>query len=183
MPTPGGQGQALIGAVTGIPLLALLVFGASPAEAQKHKSKTRRNSTEVAAAKLYAALELGESLTSMYMRINDTVFDPETEHDLESADLVDDPLVRCLFNDAFGAYQAAQLRRADRAGAVCQRRAREIQRRQGARQRGRQFRGAGRGQGFGGDDVDRRLRFGHGAVTDARTGDDDGIECAGFFVS
>jgi hypothetical protein len=67
--------------------------------------------TEVAIAKLYAALALGESLTSMYMRINDTVFDPETEHDLQSADLVDDPLIRCLFNDAFGAYQAAQLRR------------------------------------------------------------------------
>jgi len=67
--------------------------------------------TEVAIAKLYAALALGESLTSMYMRINDTVFDPDTEHDLQSADLVDDPLIRCLFNDAFGAYQAAQLRR------------------------------------------------------------------------
>ncbi|MDB5748869.1 MAG: hypothetical protein JWP72_3717 [Massilia sp.] len=67
--------------------------------------------TEVSIAKLYAALELGESLTSMYMRINDAVFDPDTEHDLESADLVDDPLIRCLFNDAFGAYQAAQLRR------------------------------------------------------------------------
>jgi hypothetical protein len=30
---------------------------------------------------------------------------------VQSADLVDDPLIRCLFNDAFGAYQAAQLRR------------------------------------------------------------------------
>ena len=67
--------------------------------------------TEVSIAKLYAALELGESLTSMYMRVNDAVFDPDTEHDLASADLVDDPLIRCLFNDAFGAYQAAQLRR------------------------------------------------------------------------
>jgi hypothetical protein len=35
--------------------------------------------TEIPAAKLYAALELGESLTSMYMRINDTVFDADTE--------------------------------------------------------------------------------------------------------
>lgn len=67
--------------------------------------------TEIPAAKLYAGLELGESLTSMYMRINDAVFDEATEADLESADLVDDPLIRCLFNDAFGAYQAAQLRR------------------------------------------------------------------------
>jgi hypothetical protein len=67
--------------------------------------------TEIPMSKLYAALELGESLTSMYMRINDTVFDADIEADLESADIVDDPLIRCLFNDAFGAYQAAQLRR------------------------------------------------------------------------
>jgi L-ascorbate metabolism protein UlaG (beta-lactamase superfamily) len=67
--------------------------------------------TEIPAAKLYAALELGESLTSMYMRINDTRFDAAVELALETAELVDDPLIRCLFNDAFGAYQAAQLRR------------------------------------------------------------------------
>jgi L-ascorbate metabolism protein UlaG (beta-lactamase superfamily) len=67
--------------------------------------------TEIPAAKLYAALELGESLTSMYMRINDAVFDADIEHDLAQADVVDDPLIRCLFSDTFGAYQAAQLRR------------------------------------------------------------------------
>jgi hypothetical protein len=68
--------------------------------------------TEIPAAKLYAALELGESLTSMYMRINDTVFDADTERELLDADVVDDPLIRCLFSgDTFGAYQAAQLRR------------------------------------------------------------------------
>jgi hypothetical protein len=61
---------------------------------------------------VYAALELGESLTSMYMRINDARFDADTEADLLEADIIDDPLIRCLFNDAaFGAYQAAQLRR------------------------------------------------------------------------
>jgi hypothetical protein len=68
-------------------------------------------STEIPAAKLYAALELGESLTSMYMRINDAVFDAGIERDLAQADVVDDPLIRCLFSDTFGAYQAAQLRR------------------------------------------------------------------------
>jgi L-ascorbate metabolism protein UlaG (beta-lactamase superfamily) len=67
--------------------------------------------TEIPAAKLYAALALGESLTSMYMRINDAVFDADTERDLAGADVVDDPLIRCLFSDTFGAYQAAQLRR------------------------------------------------------------------------
>jgi hypothetical protein len=72
--------------------------------------------TEVPMAKVYAALELGESLTSMYMRINDAAFDAATEADLATADIVDDPLIRCLFNDVFGAYQAAQLRRLSQQG-------------------------------------------------------------------
>ncbi len=67
--------------------------------------------TEIPASKLYAALELGESLTSMYMRINDAVFEPDIEEEIAAAEVVDDPLIRCLFNDVFGAYQAAQLRR------------------------------------------------------------------------
>jgi len=67
--------------------------------------------TEIPVAKLYAALALGESLTSMYMRINDAVFDAAQEAALAEADVVDDPLIRCLFSDTFGAYQAAQLRR------------------------------------------------------------------------
>jgi hypothetical protein len=67
--------------------------------------------TEIPAAKLYAALALGESMTSMYLRINDTVFDAATEAALVDADVVDDPLVRCLFGATFGAYQAAQLKR------------------------------------------------------------------------
>ncbi|QYF94197.1 MBL fold metallo-hydrolase [Massilia sp. PAMC28688] len=67
--------------------------------------------TEVPAAKLHGALALGESLTTMYMRINGGTFDDAIEADLQHADLLDDPLVRTLFNDIFGAYQAAQLRR------------------------------------------------------------------------
>lgn len=67
--------------------------------------------TEVPVSKVYAALELGESLTSMYMRINEAHFDAATEQDVAQADIVDDPLIRCLFDDAFGAYQGAQLRR------------------------------------------------------------------------
>jgi len=67
--------------------------------------------TEIPAARLYGALEQGESLTTMYMRINDTRFDADAERDLLDVDVVDDPLIRCLFSDTFGAYQAAQLRR------------------------------------------------------------------------
>jgi hypothetical protein len=67
--------------------------------------------TELPAVKLYAALERGESLTSMYVRVNDADFGLETEQALAEAEVVDDPLIRCLFNDVFGAYQAAQLAR------------------------------------------------------------------------
>nr|BFD61090.1 hypothetical protein CKG001_31970 [Bdellovibrio sp. CKG001] len=59
--------------------------------------------TEVPLAKLHAALELGESLTSMYMRINDGPGAPE-------ADVMQDPLVRCLFEGLFASYQKAQLK-------------------------------------------------------------------------
>lgn len=73
--------------------------------------------TDVAASKLYGALENGESLTSMYLRINDLffedgeTFDAETKAAVAEVDIVEDPLIRCLFNGVFGAYQAAQLKR------------------------------------------------------------------------
>ncbi|MNL02211.1 hypothetical protein D3C87_1227120 [compost metagenome] len=67
--------------------------------------------TEIPVAKLYAALELGESLTSLYMRINDVVFEPAIEKEIQYADIVEDPLIRCLFNGDFGSYQKAQLKR------------------------------------------------------------------------
>ena len=67
--------------------------------------------TEVPAAKLYAALENGESLTSMYMRINDQVFAPEIEQEMAEIDLIEDPLIRCLFSGSFGAYQRFQLKK------------------------------------------------------------------------
>jgi hypothetical protein len=67
--------------------------------------------TEIPMAKVHAALALGESLTSMYIRINDAVFDAATEEEIARADIVDDPLIRCLFNEVFGAYQKAQLRK------------------------------------------------------------------------
>lgn len=65
--------------------------------------------TEVPAAKVYAALEKGESLTSMYVRINDRKFSPEVEAELRNADIGEDPLIRCLFTGNFASYQKAQL--------------------------------------------------------------------------
>lgn len=67
--------------------------------------------TEVPAAKLFAALENGESLTSMYVRINDVRFDAKIESELEFVDILDDPLIRALFYGSYGAYQASELKR------------------------------------------------------------------------
>lgn len=66
--------------------------------------------TDVPLAKLLAALERGESLTSMYLRVNDATFAPEIERALAGGDVLEDPLIRCLFTGGvFAAYQKAQL--------------------------------------------------------------------------
>lgn len=67
--------------------------------------------TEVPLCKLHAALERGETLTSMYVRVNHIVFTPEIESDLLEADVLEDPLIRSLFNGKFGSYQREQLKR------------------------------------------------------------------------
>ncbi len=66
--------------------------------------------TEIPIYKLHSALDSGEALTSLYIRINDTKFPSEIEKEIESVDITEDPLIRCLFNGEFGAYQKAQLR-------------------------------------------------------------------------
>ncbi|MNL12807.1 hypothetical protein D3C87_1336860 [compost metagenome] len=68
-------------------------------------------STEVPMYKLFAALDLGESLTSMYVRINDMKFSADIEIEMENVDIMEDPLVRCLFTGEFGTYQLEQLKR------------------------------------------------------------------------
>lgn len=67
--------------------------------------------TEVSVARVHAALNEGESLTSMYVRINDVVFAPEIEKEIKEADPMEDPLLRALYTGVFGAYQEAQLKR------------------------------------------------------------------------
>ncbi len=57
--------------------------------------------TEIPLTKLYSAIEEGESLTSLYLRMQDMPF----------ASIEDDPLVACLFNGAFAAYQKNQLKK------------------------------------------------------------------------
>lgn len=66
--------------------------------------------TEVPIAKIFAALFGGEMLTSMYLRVNDMTFDSEIEKEMEAVDILQDPLIRCLFaRNSISAYQQAQL--------------------------------------------------------------------------
>lgn len=73
--------------------------------------------TEISSYKLYCALEKGEGLTSLYLRINDCSLSSEIEKDLlgsdgdDAVDMGEDPLIRCLYTGVFGAYQRAQLRK------------------------------------------------------------------------
>lgn len=67
--------------------------------------------TEIPISRLYGALEMGESLSSLYVRINDFVFDDQIEAELQGVDLLEDPLLRSLYQGEVGTYQRAQLRR------------------------------------------------------------------------
>ncbi len=67
--------------------------------------------TELPVSKLFSALQNGEALTSMYIRINDGTFASDVERDLAKTEPTDDPLIRCLFTGVVGGYQTAQLRR------------------------------------------------------------------------
>lgn len=65
--------------------------------------------TEIPLVKLYSALEKGESLTSLYLRINDFQFDDAIEAEIKQADIMEDPLIRCLYTGRTGEYQRNQL--------------------------------------------------------------------------
>lgn len=67
--------------------------------------------TEIIASRLYGALAEGESLTSLYIRINDCRFEQATENELVDTDLLEDPLLRGLYNGRIGSYQQAQLKK------------------------------------------------------------------------
>jgi Beta-lactamase superfamily domain len=67
--------------------------------------------TEAVATKIYGALKNGESLTSMYLRVNDIYFNSEIENEITKTDVIEDPLIRCLYNGEFASYQKAQLKK------------------------------------------------------------------------
>lgn len=78
--------------------------------AEPEPQETLAWTTEIPLARLYGALEKGESLTSLYLRINSETFSPETEDELSDADILEDPLLQCLYSGVFGSYQRAQLK-------------------------------------------------------------------------
>ncbi len=67
--------------------------------------------TEIPAARLYSALVNGESLSSLYLRINDKKFCIDIENELLNVDLMEDPLARSLYENRFASYQVSQLSR------------------------------------------------------------------------
>lgn len=67
--------------------------------------------TKLPMRKLYQAISEGEALTSMYIRINDDIFDEQAEIELHSADLLSDPLIHALSYKSEISYQKAQLKK------------------------------------------------------------------------
>ncbi len=65
--------------------------------------------TEILAAKLASCLLVGDSLSSLYLRINDRIFSPAKEQVFLEVDLLEDPLIRCLFEGDPYRYQRRQL--------------------------------------------------------------------------
>lgn len=72
--------------------------------------------TEVSEYKLHSAMSSGESLTSMYLRVNDRGDFWKTSKGLMKADVFEDPLIRVLFFESVGSYQYHQLLRIQQNG-------------------------------------------------------------------
>ena len=67
--------------------------------------------TEIPLSKFFSALHEGESLSSMYVRINDQRFSQSVESELKTIDFLEDPLLRCLFSANVASYQKSQLQK------------------------------------------------------------------------
>lgn len=66
--------------------------------------------TDIFSYKLYSALFSGESLTSLFIRVNDFDFTELIHNELVDFDPLEDPLIQVLFNQQFAAYQKNQLK-------------------------------------------------------------------------
>ena len=78
---------------------------------QKIDDKDLEWTTEISINKFYSGLHDGESLSSMYVRINDRPFNLKVESELKMVDVLEDPLLRCLFNTNVMSFQRAQLKK------------------------------------------------------------------------
>lgn len=67
--------------------------------------------TEISAFKLHASLSEGEALSSIYLRVNDFVGSPDVEEAIRPVDVLEDPLIRCLYEGVMAGYQKGQLAR------------------------------------------------------------------------
>lgn len=67
--------------------------------------------SEIPEATLWAAIERGDALNSIYLRVNDHDFPAALEAEIFEAEILEDPLLRCLYGDSVTGYQEAQLRR------------------------------------------------------------------------
>lgn len=67
--------------------------------------------SEIIASKLLSCLNDGESLTSLYLRVNDGDFSNECLDELKWVDVLADPLIRCLYEKDTHAFQRAQLKK------------------------------------------------------------------------
>lgn len=65
--------------------------------------------TEIPIFKLYRAIFCGETLSSIYIRVNDCQFSPQIEKNLKDAEILEDPLIRCLYAQEIAGYHKAQL--------------------------------------------------------------------------
>jgi L-ascorbate metabolism protein UlaG (beta-lactamase superfamily) len=79
--------------------------------ANKHYVTDFAWTTEISAYKLFSALENGESLSSLYLRINAETLSAKIERELQDVNHLEDPLLRTLYNGDALSYQRAQLRR------------------------------------------------------------------------
>lgn len=67
--------------------------------------------TEILESKLWSALNFGESLTSLYMLINNRIFSDKIENELSKADFLNDPLIRVISNQSQNQYHINQFKK------------------------------------------------------------------------
>lgn len=83
-----------------------------------HSERPHEWQTEIPISRLWSAIYEGESLTSLYLRVNDCQYSMELEQELVDLDVGADPLIRVLFSREECSYQRFQLLRLARAQKV-----------------------------------------------------------------